>query len=344
MNNSHKDYMQRCLELAQMGIRNAAPNPMVGSVIVHNGKIIGEGYHMQYGGPHAEVNAVNSVKNPELLPESTLYVNLEPCAHYGKTPPCSLLIIQNKIPKVVIGCVDTFSKVSGKGIEMMEKAGIEVTTGILEKESRELNKRFFTFHEQKRPYIILKWAETSDGFIDKEGNEPGAWITDDVCRVAVHKMRAEEAAIMVGTNTALIDNPALNVREWTGNNPVRIVLDRTLRLPGNLRLFDGSQPTIVFTEKEKEAGNNLSYVTLDFSQNVIPQILEHLYRQNLTSLIVEGGTRLLQSFIDMNLWDEAFRFIGPTRFETGIKGPKLAAVPTHTTSIGNSKLFAYQNK
>lgn len=338
-------YMQRCLELAAKGIQNAAPNPMVGSVIVHDGKIIGEGYHMKHGEAHAEVNAVLDVKDPSLLPQSTLYVNLEPCAHYGKTPPCSLLIIDKKIPKVVIGCVDTFSKVSGKGIEMMQKAGVEVVTGILEKESRELNKRFFTFHEKKRPYIILKWAETLDGFIDRErGNdEKAAWITDETCRMLVHKMRTEESAIMVGTETAKRDNPSLNVRDWTGRNPLRIVLDKDLRLSPDLHLFDGMQSTVVYTANNASNREKLTFVTIDFTKNILPQILQDLHARNVLSIIVEGGTKLLQSFIDQNLWDETFKFVGPAQFSRGEKGPVFSFNPAYNTQVGNSQLFVYQN-
>lgn len=338
-------YMQRCLELAMQGIQEAAPNPMVGSVIVRDGKIIGEGYHMQYGGPHAEVNAVNAVENKALLKEATLYVNLEPCAHYGKTPPCSLLIIEHKIPKVVIGCVDTFSEVSGKGIERMKEAGVEVVTGILEEESRYLNRRFFTFHEKKRPYIWLKWAETLDGFIDKERNasEPASWITDEICRLMVHKMRAEESAIMVGTETAFKDNPSLNVREWTGKDPTRIVLDKNLRLPGSLALFDGSQPTLVYTSQSNSSRHNLEFISLDFTQDVIPQVLADLHKRKILSVIVEGGSQLLQSFIEENLWDEALKFVGPSQFGKGVKGPIFSYNPLESNKIGNAQLFVYQN-
>ncbi len=338
-------YMQRCLELAAKGIQNASPNPMVGSVIVHGDKIIGEGYHMKYGEAHAEVNAVNDVEDPSLLPESTLYVNLEPCAHYGKTPPCSLLIIQKKIPKVVIGCVDTFSKVSGKGIEMLQQAGVEVVSGVLEKESRALNKRFFTFHEKKRPYIVLKWAETQDGFIDRQRteDEPAAWITDDTCRIVVHKMRTEESAILVGTETARKDNPSLNVRDWTGRNPLRLVLDQHLRLPKSLHVMDGTQPTLVYTAKKAENRSNVTYVQLDFSQGILPQLMADLHQRNILSLIVEGGAQVLQSFMDENLWDEAWKFVGPAFFTSGVKGPVFSRNPFVTEQIGNSSLFVYHN-
>lgn len=339
----HSQYMQRCLELAKKGQGYAEPNPMVGSVIVHKGKIIGEGYHQQYGGPHAEVNAVNSVKDKSLLKDSTLYVNLEPCAHYGKTPPCSLLIIQNEIPKVVIGCVDTFSKVAGKGIEMMQAKGIEIITGVLEQESRKLNKRFFTFHEEKRPYTILKWAESQDGFIDKkrDAKESAAWITDEVCRTYVHKMRAEEQAILVGTNTALLDNPSLNIRSWSGKDPIRVVLDRTLRLPKDLKLFDGSQKTIVITEKEAESSENMIYETVKFSESIVKTINSVLVKHNIISVIVEGGTQLLQSYLDQNAHDEVHRFVGPVKFKDGVKAPVFQKNPIQVNDMGNSKLYVY---
>jgi len=332
--------MQRCLDLALLGIQNAAPNPMVGSVIVHKGKIIGEGYHQKCGEAHAEVNAIASVKDKSLLSEATLYVNLEPCAHYGKTPPCSLLIIQHKIPKVVIACIDPFAKVAGKGIAMMEKAGIEVITGVLEKESLELNRRFITFHEKKRPYIILKWAESKDGFIDTTKDLP-TWLTNEESRVLVHKMRAEEAAIMVGKVAAKKDNPSLTTRSWDGPNPVRITLDRKLKLPTSHHLFDGQVPTLIFTEKEKESSPNLTYVTIDFKGDVLTQCMNYLYENNLTSLIVEGGEILLNSFIKAGLWDEAWQFIGTSLLEAGTSAPVLNATPSKKIMVKEVTLNTY---
>ncbi len=334
-------YMQRCLDLARLGIQGAAPNPMVGSVIVHNNKIIGEGYHEKCGEAHAEINAINSVKDKSLLKESTLYVNLEPCAHYGKTPPCSLAIIQNKIPRVVIGCIDSFAKVSGKGIAMMREAGVEVKVGILEQESRELNKRFFTFHQEKRPYIILKWAESADGFIDSYQETP-AWLTNEESRAFVHKMRAEEAAIMVGTVAAQKDNPSLTTRSWQGKDPVRITLDRTLRIPLSHHLFDGKTRTLVFTQKETENKANLEYIKMDFKGDVLTQIMNHLYRENLTSLIVEGGEILLNTFIKAGLWDEAWQFIGSLELKTGTNAPKISATPKSLMNVGEVKLLKYK--
>lgn len=339
-------YMQRCLDIAKNGLGRTAPNPMVGSVIVHDGKIIGEGYHQKCGEAHAEVNAINSVKDKTLLKDSTLYVNLEPCAHHGKTPPCSDLIVKHKLKRVVVGCVDSFSEVSGKGIEKMREAGISVNVGILEKESRVLNRRFFTFHEQRRPYIILKWAQTIDGYIDiseeKKKTTRGQWITNDTCRSLVHRWRTEEDAIFVGTNTALLDNPSLNVRSWAGRNPVRIVLDRNLRLSSSLHLLDGSQHTIVFTEKEVESAHNVEYVTVSFStESLWLEMLSFLHTSNIQSVIIEGGAVLLNSIINQGLWDEARIFIGNVHFGDGILAPVFDFTPVSEKYIGDSRLFYY---
>ncbi len=340
-------YMQRCLDLAKNGLGNTYSNPMVGSVIVCDGKIIGEGFHHKAGEPHAEVNAINSVKNKDLLIKSTLYVNLEPCAHYGKTPPCSLLIKQCAIPKVVIGCVDTFSEVAGKGIEMLKDAGVEIKVGVLEKESRELNKRFFTFHEKKRPYIILKWAQTLDGFIDIDRTEDNygqpTWITNNIAKKLVHKWRSQEQAILVGTNTALKDNPALTTREWAGLNPTRVLIDRQGRVPVTHHLFDDTVNTLVFTEQKCNSEPNLNFIEIDFSKDVLPNILNVLYKANLQSVIIEGGKQVLQSFIDANLWDETRLFIGDKLFERGVYAPKIIGTPVLEEKIGNSRLFFYRN-
>ena len=358
--------MFRCLELAKNGLGNVAPNPMVGCVIVLNNKILGEGYHQQFGEAHAEVNAINSVKNKELLPLSTLYVNLEPCAHVGKTPPCADLIIKNNIKKVVIGCLDTYSEVAGKGIERLKNAGIEVVVGVLENESLELNKRFFTFHNKKRPYIILKWAETKDGFIDVDReceehsnqfkkqtdcfvplhstrNDVNNWITSPLAKKLVHKWRSKEAAIMIGTNTALNDNPQLNVREWTGKNPIRIVLDLKLRLPEGLHLFDKTISTLVFNYQEEKIEKNLEHIKLDASKNLISQCLEKLHDRNIQSVIIEGGTMLLQSFINESVWDEARVFIGDKFFEKGLKAPNINLLPSSTEKISDDVLLIYKN-
>ncbi len=302
----HELYMHRCLQLASQGAGRVAPNPMVGAVLVYQSKIIGEGYHQQYGGPHAEVNCINSVleTDKQFIALSTMYVSLEPCAHFGKTPPCADLIVENKIKHVIIGCRDSFAKVDGKGIERLIAAGITVEVGVLEEESLELNKRFFTFNEKKRPYIILKWAQSNDGFIGA-GVSERIFISNELSNRLVHQWRSEEAAILVGTNTALQDNPSLTTRLWQGNNPLRLVIDRDLKLPASLKLFDGSTKTIVFNYKKQSDGDNLIYQQLNKDEDELPQILSSLYQQQIQSVIVEGGSKLLQSFIDAGLWDEA---------------------------------------
>ncbi len=339
--------MKRCLELAQLGAGSVSPNPMVGCVIVHNNNIIGEGYHEKYGEPHAEVNAINAVKNIALLAESTLYVSLEPCAHFGLTPPCSDLIIEKKIPQVIIGTIDSFAKVAGKGIERMLKAGIEVQLGTMEKGCREINKRFFTFHEKKRPFVILKWAETNDGFIDsvRSENELGKpnWITGENALLRVHQIRAVEDAILVGTNTALKDNPALTVRHCEGRNPVRIVIDNHLRLPESLNLFDGLVKTLVFNSIKNEESENIEFIKIDFDKRMVQHILKNLYQRNIQSLIVEGGKQLLESFITAGLWDEAFRFVGNKDFKNGIEAPKISGNPEFSDTIDDDRLFIYKN-
>ncbi len=339
-------FMQRCLELALLGMGEVAPNPMVGCVIVHDGKIIGEGYHQKFGQPHAEVNAIRSVQNPDLLAQSTLYVSLEPCAHFGKTPPCSDLIIENQIPKVVIGTIDPFAKVAGKGIERMRKAGIEVKVGFLEKECRDLNRRFFTFHEQKRPYILLKWAQTLDGFIDTDRTETQhpTWITNALSKRLVHKQRSEESAILIGTNTAEFDNPALTVREWTGNQPVRLVIDRIDRLNSGLQLFDEKAPTWIFAEVEKQDSENLKFIRLDFTQNIVPQMLTSLYQREILSVVVEGGGKLLNSFLEMNLWDEAFVYTGNQFFGKGVAAPKISGKIIAFEQLDECKLHVLRRK
>ena len=315
-------FMKRCIELANKAMGCSSPNPMVGSVIVYNNKIIGEGYHEKYGSHHAEVNAINSVKDKSLLLKSTLYVNLEPCAHFGKTPPCSDLIIQNKIPEVVIGCVDTFSEVSGKGIERMRSVGIDVKVGVLENESRELNKRFFTFHEKKRPYIILKWAESKDRFIAPKDQTKPFWMTSSESKKLAHKWRAEEDAILVGRITAEKDNPSLTVREVEGSNPIRIVIDKDLKLSADFNLFNNDAKTIVFNQLKSEENNSNNYIKINFN-NLTKNILKELHKQNIQSIIIEGGTITLQSFIDKNLWDEARIFTTNKTLTEGVKPPAI---------------------
>ncbi len=318
--------MHRCIELARLGAGNVAPNPMVGAVLVYNDRIIGEGYHRQYGEAHAEVNCINSVSNADihLVEKSTLYVSLEPCAHFGKTPPCADMIIEKKIPRVVIGCRDSFDLVDGKGIQQLLAAGIEIDTPVLEKQALELNKRFFTFHNRQRPYIILKWAQTANGNI-ANSDYSRLHISNEITNREVHKWRSREAAILVGTNTALYDDPLLTTRLWPGNNPVRLVIDRHLKLPSTLNLFDGTVKTIVFNTIQNLEKDNLVYHKISNNQTIVAQILEALYHLRIQSLLVEGGTQLLQSFIDENFWDEA-HIITNTELviQDGIQAPLLA--------------------
>jgi len=320
--------MQRCLQLAQLGAGSVAPNPMVGSVLVHDGRIIGEGYHQQYGGPHAEVNCVNSVsvEDRSLIPYSTIYVSLEPCAHFGKTPPCADLIIRNRIPKVVIGCRDPFKEVDGKGIEKLQQAGIETIVGILEKECLVLNRRFFTFHTKFRPFVVLKWAETADGKIATT-DDSRTFISNGYSNRLVHHWRSEEAAIMVGTNTATLDNPSLTTRLWKGKNPVRVVMDMQLRLPASLQVFDGSVPTLIFNGIKAQTADNVQFIKIDLQAEPLQQILQQLYKDNIQSVLVEGGAQLLQSFIDFNLYDEIRVIQNKALYiGDGLRAPSLAHV------------------
>lgn len=302
----HQQYMQRCLDLAKRGIGSVAPNPMVGAVLVYQDKIIGEGYHQKYGEAHAEVNCIASVKEEDknLIPQSTLYVSLEPCAHFGKTAPCADLIIQHKIPKVVIGCRDPFPEVDGKGIEKLKTGGVEVEVGIMENECKELNKRSFTFHMKKRPYIILKWAETSDKKI-ASGKEERLMISNEYSNSLVHQWRSEEAGILIGTNTALLDDPELTARFWEGKSPDRLVLDMNLRLPNQLKIFDKKVKTIIFNGVKGEEDGNLVYYKIRKDENIVQQLMNALYELKIQSVIVEGGAILIQSFIDKGMWDEA---------------------------------------
>lgn len=331
--------MQRCLQLAKLGAGHVAPNPMVGAVLVYKGRIIGEGYHRQYGFAHAEVNCVNSVKEEDkpLIPASTIYVSLEPCAHHGKTPPCANLIVAKGIKEVVIGCVDTFSKVSGKGIEILKNAGIQVRTGILERECRELNSRFFTFHEQKRPYIILKWAQSPAGFIAPADGKP-VRISNAFSDRLVHRWRSEEMSILVGTTTALTDNPRLNNRLWTGKDPIRLVIDRTLKIPRNYHLWKGN--TLFFTEVQDEQKETIQ---VDFQQPLLPQIMQHLHERSIQSVLVEGGANTLQQFISAGLWDEARIIAGTTQFPDGLPAPVLQnALLTNETDLEGDRIMYYR--
>lgn len=326
-------YMKRCIQLAKNGFTRTEPNPMVGAVVVHKGRIIGEGYHVRCGGPHAEVNAIASVRTPELLRDSTLYVSLEPCSHYGKTPPCADLIIEKQIPRVVVGCMDPFAQVAGRGLRKLQAAGIEVVVGVCEAQCRALNRRFMTFHELRRPYVTLKWAESSDHYIDRLRTagtaEPPYRFSTPYTQMLAHKRRAEHRAILVGTQTALLDNPSLDARAWPGDSPLRLVVDRRGRLPEGLHLFDGKQPTRVYTQCEerlKEGGREgLTFVPLTPEENAARQVLDDLFRLNVQSLLVEGGGKLLSSFLQAGLWDEAFVECAPDRLETGVPAPPWPA-------------------
>lgn len=348
--------MKRCLQIAKNGIGSARPNPSVGAVIVYNNKIIGEGFTATYGKNHAEVNAINAVKNKSLLKEATIYVTLEPCSHFGKTPPCADLIIKYQFKNTVIGCVDTNNLVAGKGIERLKNAGINVIVGVLENECRKHHKRFFTVQEKKRPYIILKWAATKDGFIaplTKNKQQP-IWISNQYSQQLVHKWRSEEQAILVGTNTVIADNPKLNIRSWAGQNPVRIVLDSSLKISETANVFDEKTKTIVLIDsriKRQESKENLIFESIFFPPlgelkkgfGVASQICEILQKHQIQSVIIEGGTQMLQTFIDENLWDEARVFVGETKLGKGVKGPKFEKVFTAKTSIKTDILKHYIN-
>lgn len=348
--NIHEKYISRCIQLAQNGLGNTYPNPLVGSVLVVEDKIIGEGWHQKSGGPHAEVNAINSVKDPAFLNKATIYVSLEPCSHYGKTPPCSDLIIHRGIKKVVIGTVDPFEKVAGKGIKKLLEAGCEVKVGFLETQCRILNKRFFTFLQKKRPYIILKWAQTADGFIapnDRKNRAP-VWITNKYTNLSVHKWRSEEQAILIGTNTAVADNPQLTTRNWSGSNPTRIVIDQNLRIPKDSAVFDGNGRTMVICgdgapEEKQLQLDTISYERIDFSSEIAGEICKVLYKHNIQSLIIEGGTTTLETFLNSGLWDEARVFTGSVNFTSGIKAPLLKAHPKYETTNTGDRLNIYMN-
>jgi diaminohydroxyphosphoribosylaminopyrimidine deaminase/5-amino-6-(5-phosphoribosylamino)uracil reductase len=345
--NDHKKYMKQCLSLALKGLGNVAPNPMVGSVIVHNGEVIGQGYHERYGQAHAEVNAINSVNDQSLLRRSTLYVNLEPCAHYGKTPPCADLIVHHKIPYVVIGSIDSNSLVKGKGVEKLVNAGCDVKIGVLEDECRELNRRFFTFHEKQRPYIILKWAQSADGLIDTQRSieqvGQATQISSDSSRKLVHKWRSEEQAIMIGTNTAVLDNPRLTVRELEGKDPLRVVLDRNLKVPLSYHLLDGSAPTLIFTEMKEKRSDKAEYVQLKFDAGLLKNVMTELYKRNIQSVIVEGGAKLIDSMTAQSLWDEARVFISKRRLGNGVHAPALHKQPVSTKELQGDELRSYRN-
>ncbi|AEI49543.1 bifunctional diaminohydroxyphosphoribosylaminopyrimidine deaminase/5-amino-6-(5-phosphoribosylamino)uracil reductase RibD [Runella slithyformis] len=318
-------YMRRALELATLGRGRVSPNPMVGCVIVSNDRIIGEGWHQRYGERHAEVNAVNDAlaqNSAPLLPEATVYVTLEPCSHFGKTPPCADLLIEKRVKRVVICNDDPNPLVAGKGIEKLRETGIEVITGVLSEEGRTLNARFFTFFEQKRPYIILKWAQTADGFIADEDKQP-LMISCRQSRTLSHQWRTQEDAILVGTNTALNDNPQLNARLWTGPNPIRIVLDRTLRLPHELHVFDNTQKTLLYNAFSNEEEGETTFVQINFDENFIDRFLSDLHKRKIQSVLVEGGAQLLQAFLNDGHFDEIRVFTSPTPIRKGTSAPLL---------------------
>lgn len=343
--NLHEKYIMRCLELAAIGLGNTAPNPLVGSVIVYNDKIIGEGFHQQYGEAHAEVNAINSVKDKSLLSSSTIYVNLEPCAHHGKTPPCADLIIKSKIPHVVICNRDPFHAVDGKGIERLVAAGIKVETGVLGQQGRKLNKRFFMFHEQKRPYVILKWAETADGFLDyfrkSDDNETPLKISNSESSTLVHKWRSEEASILIGRNTAVLDNPSLTTRLWPGKNPLRLVIDPQLEVPANASMYNDGQTTWVFNALREYCEGEVCFYQISNAATFENEIMEHLYKNNIQSVIIEGGANTLHRFIEANLWDEARVITGNLRIGDGIAAPRFIGNLRETEFIGSDKLEIY---
>jgi len=332
-------FMARAMELAGLGHGHVSPNPLVGCVIALEGRIIGEGWHRRYGEAHAEVNAIRSVQNNEQLKKSVVYVSLEPCSHHGKTPPCVDILIEHGVPKVVVSNFDSNTAVSGHGARKLSASGIEVITGMLEKEGRHLNRRFFTFVEQRRPYIILKWAQTSDGFIAPANND-SRWISDQISRQLVHRWRSEEDSVLVGTRTAMVDNPRLNVRHWSGRDPVRIVIDRSLRLSNTLHLFDQSQKTICYNILKNEDNNNLVLVRLD-NRNFVREMVEDLYRKNIQSVIVEGGAQTLDLFISAGLWDEARVFVSRQAFEKGVPAPLLQGNLLREEFVSNDILRFY---
>ena len=337
-------YINRCIELALRGAGKVSPNPMVGCVIVHNDKIIGEGYHKEYGGKHAEVNAIECVKNQSLLKESILYVNLEPCSHHGKTPPCCEFIVNKKIPKVVIGCKDYSKKVNGKGITYLEKNNVKVTL-LNSYNSKILNKRFFNFHKNNRPYIILKWAETKDGFIDliRSNNQKGVnWISAEHTKILVHKWRAEEDAILVGRKTVENDNPELTVREYKGINPIRIVIDPDLKLNSNYKIFNKSSKTIILNKIQNKESDNVIFLKAG-NKEMIESLMKYLQKIEIISLIVEGGKKTIESFLNSNYWDEARVIKGDKKFTNGIKAPFLNRKYSSVENLGKDRIYTYFN-
>jgi diaminohydroxyphosphoribosylaminopyrimidine deaminase/5-amino-6-(5-phosphoribosylamino)uracil reductase len=342
----HLKYMNRCLELARMGRNRVAPNPMVGAIIVYNNQIIGEGYHREFGKPHAEVNAINSVSDLSMLSESTMYVNLEPCSHYGKTPPCSDLIVQKKIKKVVIGCLDSNPDVAGKGVAHMQNNGVNVEVGVLEKESRKLNRRFFTFHEKRRPYIILKWAQSADGYMDinrKDEKPEIHWISTVQSKRLVHTWRAMEPAILIGNKTAINDDPELTTREVYGANMLRILIDPTLKTKPTLKIYNKSANTLVVNHIKEGIEDNIEYLKLDNSSDFLQALFDELYQRNILTVMVEGGKKTHQHFIESGLWDEARIINGKVFFKDGLKAPEIHRIPDTQYQIGSDRVDTYYN-
>jgi len=339
----HEKYIKRCIELAKLGAGYVSPNPMVGSVIVYNHKIIGEGYHAKYGQPHAEVNAIESVENKSLIKDSTLYITLEPCTHYGKTPPCADRIIDEGIKDVVIGIEDPNSIVAGKGIERLKNAGINVITNILKDECYDLNKRFFTFHQKKRPYIILKWAQSNDGFIAPLTKHKKQ-ISNTESNLLVHKWRSEEQAVMVGIGTVINDNPLLTVRDWNGKNPIRVLYDPELASNQSMNIYNQDSFSLIFNNHKSEVNHNFEFIKLDSIDSTIKKIMTELYNRNIISVLIEGGAGIFNKVISENMWDEARVFISEENMSEGIKSPRLSELKLiEKTSLNNNQLIYYKN-
>lgn len=344
--NQDEIYMRRCLQLASYASGHVAPNPMVGAVLVHDDKIIGEGYHQRYGEAHAEPNAIFSVENEDLLKESTLYVNLEPCSHHGKTPPCADLIVEKGIPEVIIGSLDPNPKVAGKGVEILEKAGVKVKIGVLENECKEFNKRFYTHQIKKRPYIILKWAQTRDGFIDiiRESKEiEPLRISHQTAKHITHKIRTENQAIMVSTNTVVLDDPSLSARHWPGKHPIRVILDRTGRVPKDYRIFNELSPTLVFTEKDMDDFENIQFIKIKFDENFLTNMFASMAEKGIHSVLIEGGTKFLTNIITEKLWDEAYVEISNQKIKNGVPAPMITADIVSSQKIDNHLFIKYIN-
>lgn len=334
-------HMKRCMELAQKGLGKTYPNPLVGSVIVHNDKIIGEGYHEKAGENHAEINAINSVQNKSLLREATIYVSLEPCSHFGKTPPCATKIVEMGFKKVVIGTLDVHEKVDGKGKQILDQAGIEVGSGILEKECKKLNKRFFTFHQKKRPYIILKWAQSADGFLDKDFKT--TQISNALSKQFVHTMRSEEHAILIGSKTALVDNASLTTREISGKNPVRILIDLGLKVPGDFKIYNSEAPTLVFNSEKNSIEDNVKFIKIE-KENFLEDLMQKLYEEQIQSVIVEGGSFTLSQFVEADLWDEAVVIKNENiNLVNGTKAPDFNFMPENIKTFRDN-IIEFHNK